>query len=487
MGVFDKIAALIASNKRDDLEYILEQVRELEQDYLLDIADNVLAGDYPWVAEAVRRMSEVIHGPILPPAKDTPEDMLNALAFAMRDVLVKIEDFLATVPAEPLTPDEPPSANVYVVRSGDTLSSIAKRFGVSVSGLATLNNITNLNLIHPDQVLLIPDQLPSVKSTRLGIWGINGQGSDNMVNKMLSWRPAAITCFDQYRGHNKVHEYKSINPDAMIFLRFQHDKNWRENPSESAKNLANRVVSKWPEIKELDPRVYYMNENNLHYENGDESVGNQHLYTTKGFYSQYARYIGDVARRIKDTAPEMKLGCPPFAYGHGEDGEPNSTGKPKRGWAGYDYLAGFAEGFPNLISTYFDNTIFAHYYWGNQFGYQKHWLHGSPTDPQIHTWHAFRWKRVVNLFLTRYNIDVKIIIDECGGFDAGHPDFINDMIYYASACLGNGNILAVTPFLWYDPTHGDGKRPNGNMANDWWFNMSPEQLNEMVERLRAMP
>jgi len=43
----------------------------------------------------------------------------------------------------------------YVVRSGDTLSSIAIRFNTTVNELVELNSISNLNLIYPGQVLKI--------------------------------------------------------------------------------------------------------------------------------------------------------------------------------------------------------------------------------------------------------------------------------------------------------------------------------------------
>ena len=41
----------------------------------------------------------------------------------------------------------------YTVRSGDTLGSISSRLGVTVNGLATANNIRNTNLIFTGQVL----------------------------------------------------------------------------------------------------------------------------------------------------------------------------------------------------------------------------------------------------------------------------------------------------------------------------------------------
>jgi putative chitinase len=51
----------------------------------------------------------------------------------------------------------PPSGGVwYTVRPGDTLSSIAWRYGVSVWTLAKVNKISNPNLIYAGQKLYIP-------------------------------------------------------------------------------------------------------------------------------------------------------------------------------------------------------------------------------------------------------------------------------------------------------------------------------------------
>ncbi len=59
-------------------------------------------------------------------------------------------------PTPPATP--PPSGNptTYVVQSGDTLSRIAARFGISLNALAQANGITNPNYIYVGQVLIIP-------------------------------------------------------------------------------------------------------------------------------------------------------------------------------------------------------------------------------------------------------------------------------------------------------------------------------------------
>ena len=52
-------------------------------------------------------------------------------------------------------PIQAPATSTYTVRSGDTLSSIASRFGTSYQTLASLNGISNPNLIYVGQVLRV--------------------------------------------------------------------------------------------------------------------------------------------------------------------------------------------------------------------------------------------------------------------------------------------------------------------------------------------
>jgi LysM repeat protein len=49
-----------------------------------------------------------------------------------------------------------PVVKTYTVKSGDTLWGIASKLGVSATALAELNGITNANLLRIGQVLKIP-------------------------------------------------------------------------------------------------------------------------------------------------------------------------------------------------------------------------------------------------------------------------------------------------------------------------------------------
>ena len=57
------------------------------------------------------------------------------------------------------------SATTYTVKSGDTLSAIAAKFGVTMSQLQQWNNISNINLIYVGQVLKVSDDSGSTTPT----------------------------------------------------------------------------------------------------------------------------------------------------------------------------------------------------------------------------------------------------------------------------------------------------------------------------------
>ncbi len=58
------------------------------------------------------------------------------------------------IPSGATTP--PPGAKIHIVRPGETLYRIALMYGTSVQAIALANNLSNVNIIYPGQQLIIP-------------------------------------------------------------------------------------------------------------------------------------------------------------------------------------------------------------------------------------------------------------------------------------------------------------------------------------------
>ncbi len=303
---------------------------------------------------------------------------------------------------------------------------------------------------------------------RPGIWVANGQPANTA--QMYSWQPGAIACMAEHLTANDVYNYKQANPAAPVIVRFQHPINWQQDPTGTARQLGQYIAGKWPEIEALNPYVYFASRLNMHYENGDPDPVNQPKYTTQKFYQKYAEWVRTTADIIKYLVPEIKLVAPPLAFGYNEDGSPDGSGQPLAGWAGYDYLA-------DTVRQYFDNTLTFHAYWGYPAGGSvPDWLY----EPELSSWFAFRWQRLLHMFQTRYGIDARVIISQASSFGQADPDFTDQLIYYAQQCLSDPRVLALTYYQWADAPG----RPLGPLTA--WTQGVPN-LDQHLARLKAMP
>lgn len=77
------------------------------------------------------------------------------LHFEVRDESDKYIDPTGYVDADLPVKEQPNAETTYTVKSGDTLSGIANKYGTTYQELARINNIENPNLIYPGQVLKI--------------------------------------------------------------------------------------------------------------------------------------------------------------------------------------------------------------------------------------------------------------------------------------------------------------------------------------------
>jgi LysM repeat protein/GH25 family lysozyme M1 (1,4-beta-N-acetylmuramidase) len=77
---------------------------------------------------------------------------------------LKIDGDTGTAPSTVNTVTTTPPPATYIVKKGDTLTYIAKKYGTTVGKLAALNNIRNVNFIRTGQVLKLTGTVSSAKA-----------------------------------------------------------------------------------------------------------------------------------------------------------------------------------------------------------------------------------------------------------------------------------------------------------------------------------
>lgn len=88
-------------------------------------------------------------------AKDQAADAAKETKDVAKDAGDKGAEVGGTAAKEPESQDSGP--RTYTVKSGDTLSAIGAKYGVSYQAIAKASGIDNPDLIFPGQVLTIPD------------------------------------------------------------------------------------------------------------------------------------------------------------------------------------------------------------------------------------------------------------------------------------------------------------------------------------------
>jgi len=105
----------------------------------------------------------VLLRPQTPPPQPKPPTPIPGLPNPITDPNKAFINAIATPTPELLPTETPtvrpprkPTAQVYIVQPGDTLSRIAERFGVTIDALTKTNMIANPDALQVDQELTIP-------------------------------------------------------------------------------------------------------------------------------------------------------------------------------------------------------------------------------------------------------------------------------------------------------------------------------------------
>ena len=110
-------------------------------------------------------------------------------------------------------PEPAPAEGVYRVRRGDTLAGVARKFGVSAKDLATVNHIRNANQIHPGQVLELPGGSLTARPedrSHAGTYVVRRGDSLDAIARKFGVSVQELTSHNGIRNKNQIKVGQSI-------------------------------------------------------------------------------------------------------------------------------------------------------------------------------------------------------------------------------------------------------------------------------------
>ncbi len=107
-------------------------------------------------------------------------------------VLILLVMLASAVPAFALPNEQPSLDGIHVVQAGQTLSSIALRYGVTVQALMTANGIDNANLVYVGQRLQIPGGSSTATGGASGVYVVQAGDSLSAIAARYGTTVAAL-------------------------------------------------------------------------------------------------------------------------------------------------------------------------------------------------------------------------------------------------------------------------------------------------------
>ena len=99
-------------------------------------------------------------------------------------------------------PQAIPASGTYTVRSGDNINTIARRFGMEVRELASLNNLRNKHRIYPGQQLVLAQSTPNAEDGE--IYVVKRGDNIDRIAKRFDKTPSEILALNNLKNKNRI-------------------------------------------------------------------------------------------------------------------------------------------------------------------------------------------------------------------------------------------------------------------------------------------
>ena len=110
----------------------------------------------------------------------------------------------------PTNTGETNDSTVYIVKKGDTLSSIARRYHTTVNTLVLLNNITNPNLIYPGQRLLLAQESGQSNTDSNAVYIVRKGDNLTKIAKDYNVTVSAIVTVNKIANPNLIYPGQNL-------------------------------------------------------------------------------------------------------------------------------------------------------------------------------------------------------------------------------------------------------------------------------------
>lgn len=142
----------------------------------------------------------------------------------------------------------------YTVKSGDTLSAIASRYGMTVNALVMLNGIKNANLIYPGQVLRVADSGAGSTVTKKATTPITSTGAQAYTVRYgdtLSGIASRYgTSISALAGLNGISNPNWIYPGQVLKLSGgSSTRSYTVRSGDTLSGIASRLGTSWTALK----------------------------------------------------------------------------------------------------------------------------------------------------------------------------------------------------------------------------------------------
>lgn len=157
-GIKDEIHSLIG--KVSDIESNVKSYDLSSTEFNLDEAKKSIISNINYIKEKIEKTSKVLENVIL-----THTEIQNSIRFEYikQNNILNIDNYIKIDKSTSSTTANSKTKS-YTIKKGDTLSNIAKTFGITMSDLIDINNIKNANLIYAGEKIIIPDKTNNASS-----------------------------------------------------------------------------------------------------------------------------------------------------------------------------------------------------------------------------------------------------------------------------------------------------------------------------------